>query len=190
MILPLLWNSVDRQKPTNGLAGSSGPMGSCKKTGSFILYNMDVEPLFGSVIRGTFKLRLAGRLGWTSGSVVLNDASLSVASRATLIWGARGHKDTERGLTKVNDALFPTRSFSSICSHFLSSIISAFCRRRVSCMFCFSLCHSRWASSLLFGSSLGNSFSYKKTKEMLRGVNTTLIFVFSLNLLVISVIYI
>lgn len=113
-----------------------------------------MDPLFGTVIRGTFNLKLVGRREWTSG--------LISASRAKLNLGAGQHRDTERGLTKVNDALFPTRSLSSFSSHFLSSIICSFCWRRVSCMCCLSVCQRCWASSLLFGSTLVNSLSWEK----------------------------
>lgn len=64
--------------------------------------------------------------------------------------------------TKANDALVPTRSFSSFSSHFLSSIISSFCCRSVSCMICRSFCHNHWASFLLFGSTRRNSLSYEQ----------------------------
>lgn len=124
-----------------------------------------MDPLLGTVIRGTFKFRLAGRREWTTGLISFNDASFHLAARATWNLGAGGHRDRESGLIKVNDALFPTRSFSSFCSHFLSSIISSFCLRRVSCLFCLSLCQSRWASSLLFGSTRKNSLSYKSIEE-------------------------
>lgn len=119
---------------------------------------MDVDPFFGTVTIGTFNLRLAGRREWTSGLILSKDASFSVASRATL--NSEWHRDTERVLTKVNDALLPTRSLSSFASHFLSSIICSFCWRRVSCMCCRSLCHRRWASSLLLASTRTNSPSW------------------------------
>lgn len=150
---------MQRKTPTSGLTASTGPMGSCKRTGRLILYS--IEPLFGTVIRGTFKLRLVGRCGWTSRLILFNGALFHVVSTATLHLEAEGHSDTERGLTKVKDALFPTSSLSSFFSHFLSSIICSFCWRSVSCICCFSLCHRRWASSLLLGSTRGNSLSYK-----------------------------
>lgn len=88
------------------------------------------------------------------------DSPLSAASRAMLIVEARGHTDTHRGLTAVKDARLPTRSLSSSASHFLSSIICSFCLRRVSCICCRSLCHSRWASSRLLASTRRISPSY------------------------------
>lgn len=134
---------------------------------------MDVDPLFGTVIRGKFSARLGGRRLRTNGVTLLSDALFHVAARGTFNSGAGGHRDTESGLTKVNDALFPTRSLSSFSSHFSSSFICSFCLRRVSCMRCLSVCHSRWASSLLLGSTRGNSLSWGKVKAGLASCKHT-----------------
>ena len=135
---------------------------------------MDVDLLCGTVIRVTLNSNVAWCREGASGLVSFNETAFSVASRAMVISGAGGYKDTERGLTNGNAALFPTRSFSSCCSHISSSIICAFCRRRVSCMFLFSLCHRRWASSLLFGSTRGNSFSWnERIKGMSQGARAS-----------------
>lgn len=72
-------------------------MGSCKETGRFILYNRDIDPLFGTVIRGTFKLRLVGLFGWTSRLILFNGASFHVAFTATLHSRYREGFDKSKG---------------------------------------------------------------------------------------------
>lgn len=114
------------------------------------------EPLCPTVIRGAF--------------IIKQGVMFSSASRGTMNLSAEGHKDTDSGWTKANDALVPTRSFSSFSSHFLSSIISSFCCRSVSCMIWRSFCHNHWASFLLFGSTRRNSLSYEKHVKGTRSV--------------------